>query len=137
MRRLVSFSLAAVGAVALIAPTTLLSARPPAEQFSGSYASLDVLPQHLVRDRVARFNQITAQQLEPAGVYDDVVRFSARTTFEAITSALMTTALSASSGASLGAALDLIERVDGVKGKVLSAQEEPRRRVVNQGVRRP
>lgn len=68
MRRLVSFSLAAVGAVALIAPTTLLSARPPAVQFGGSHASLDVLQQYLVRDWVARFNQVTAQQLEPAGV---------------------------------------------------------------------
>ena len=99
----------------------LLAAQPQAPQFGGSYASLDPRQQHYINDWVTRFTQSTGRQVEAAEFYDQIVRFSTKTTFEAITHALKTTPLTDASGASLGDALDLIERLDTVRGKVVGS----------------
>ncbi len=50
--------------------------------------------------------------------YDDMLSLSTKTTFDAVTHALMTTALTDASDQKFGDGLSLIERVDTVKGEV-------------------
>ena len=105
---------AAVSAAALHAQQ-----QPP--QFGGSYASLDPRQQHYIDDWISRLSGVTGKKIEAGQFYDQVMRFSTKTTFEAITHALKTTPLTDASGASLGDALDLIEHVDTVRGKAVNA----------------
>jgi len=90
-------------------------------QFGGAYAGLGPRRQHLVEDWVARLNNVSGGQLEAAPFYDDFVTFSTKTTFDAITHALLTTPLTDASGSSLGDGLDLIERVEAVRGQISDA----------------
>ncbi len=110
----------AIGVAAAQAPGEAPAADPQA-QFGGAYASLDAGRQRLVDDWVARFNRMAGQNVEAAPFYDTVLTFSTKTTFDAVTHALMTTLLTDASGASLGNALDLVERVDAVRGQVAGA----------------
>ncbi len=97
------------------------SAQETQPRFGGEYSALDERRQRLVDNWVARFTQITGKTVEPGAFYDAVVRLSTKTTFEAVTHALMTTAMTDEAGNSLGDALDLVEHVDTVRGKVLGA----------------
>ena len=110
-------------AVLCVCATCLAVARAqqPAPKFGGGYSSLDDRRQALVKDWVARFVKTTSQPLEPAAFYDNVLSLSAKTTFEAVTHALMTTRLTDAAGASLGDALALVEHVDMVRGEVAGA----------------
>jgi len=107
----------------LFAPRLLLAAgaAQSAEQFQGPYEQLDPRRRRLVDDWLNRYNTVTRQSLEPHVFYDSVIKLSSKTTFEAITNALMTTKLTDASGTSLGDGLDLIEQMDGVRGQVLGA----------------
>lgn len=114
-------------AIAMLAPAHLASRQPapgeqaPARRFGGAYAELEPQRQLLVDDWVARFVATTGQQVEAAAFYDDVLRLSSKTTFDAVTHALMTTPLTDRSGASLGGALDLVEHVEAVNGEINGA----------------
>lgn len=103
---------------------TLVAAQETQPRFGGSYSALDARRQHFVDDWVARFTEVTGRKIEPAPFYDNVVKLSSKTTFEAITHALMRTALTDASGNPLGDALALVERVDTVRGKVLDAASD-------------
>lgn len=92
-----------------------------APQLGGRYESLDARRQRLVGSWVARLSEVAGQPIDAGAFYDTRVRFSAKTTFEAVTHALMTTTLTDDGGASLGDGLDLIERVDSVRGQVPGA----------------
>ena len=61
---------------------------------------------------------MTGQQLDARSFYDEVLPLSTKTTFEAVTNALMTTALTDGTGQTFGDALSLVERIDTVKGEV-------------------
>jgi hypothetical protein len=87
----------------------------------GGYAGLDARRQALVNGWVARLSSVSGQPLEPGPLYDEKIKFSTKTTFEAVTHALMTTTLTDSAGTRLGDGLDLVERVDTVKGQVPGA----------------
>ena len=100
----------------IIAPRA--GAQPAPAQFGGTYAKLDARRQHLVDNWVARFNSVTGQKVEAGPFYDDIIAFSTKTTFEAVTNALMQSSLTDANGASLGDALSLVERVDTVHGKI-------------------
>jgi hypothetical protein len=93
----------------------------PAQQFGGSYSELGARRQKLIGDWVARFNELTGSKVDPQAFYDTRVRLSTKTTFDAVTNALIATSLTDGSGAKYGDALDLIERVDSVRGSILSA----------------
>ena len=69
---------------------------------------------------MTRFAQATGQQLPTSTLYDDIISLSGKTTFEAITHALITTPLTDDAGAPLGDALSLVERVEAVKGRMTS-----------------
>jgi hypothetical protein len=90
--------------------------------FGGAYAGLDERRQQLIKDWVLRFTKATGQSVEPGGFYDDIVNLSTKTTFEAVTHALMTTRLTDGSGTSLGDALGLVERIEAVRGEIPEAR---------------
>ena len=93
-------------------------ARQAPQRFGGAYADLDARRQQLVGDWVARFTKVTGQSIDARTFYDDVLRLSTKTTFDAVTHALQTTRLTDASGQAFGDALSLVERVDTVKGEV-------------------
>ncbi len=100
-------------------------AQPAAGQapvrFGGAYSGLDARRQQLVKDWVARFSEVIGRQLEPGPFYDEQITLSQKTTFDAITYALMVTALTDESGTKYGDGLSIIDRVDSVRGQVLGA----------------
>ena len=89
--------------------------------FGGAYSGLDPRRQQLVNDWVGRFVKTTGQALEPGPLYDEFLTLSTKTTFEAVTHALVTMQLTDASGASLGDALALVERVESVRGDIRGA----------------
>lgn len=114
-----------VAALSLIACVVTVAvevvvAQPP-RKFGGTYADLDPRRQALVADWVARFVRTTGQALEPGPFYDDILTLSTKTTFDAVTHALMTTRLTDGGGADLGDALALVEQVESVRGEVAGA----------------
>ena len=108
----------ATGAFVLLVP--FAGAQAP-RRFGGAYTALASGQQRLVADWVSRFNVVTGLESEPGTFYDELVKLSTKTTFDAVTHALMETTLSDESGASLGTALDLIESLETVRGKVKGA----------------
>ena len=96
-------------------------AEQPAPRLGGAYSGLTSRRQQLVDDWVARFTKVTGQSLDARAFYDDILSLSTKTTFDAVTHALMTTPLTDASGQKFGDGLALIERVDTVKGEVSGA----------------
>ncbi|HST12303.1 MAG TPA: hypothetical protein VLL05_18155, partial [Terriglobales bacterium] len=84
--------------------------------FGGSFQELLPEQQRVVVEIVSRFNSSTGQSLTPQKVYDGA-RLSVRTTFEAISHALLTTKLTSKSGEPLGNAFDLVDVVEEVSGE--------------------
>lgn len=90
---------------------------------SGSGANFEKLrpaQKKLVVDWMAEYRKITGRQLD-VSTYD-TLPLSTRTTFDAVTHALLSTKLTGPNGAPLGTALDLIELVEGVHGQVPEAR---------------
>ena len=99
-------------------------AQQPPQRFGGAYSELDERRQQLVGDWVARFTKVTGQSLAARAFYDDILTLSTKTTFDAVTHALMTTPLTDASGQKFGDGLTIIERVDSVKGEVPEASSD-------------
>ena len=88
-------------------------------QFGGAYAGLGERRQRLVDDWLGRLKSTTGQKLEPGPFYDEILAVSSKTTFDAVTHALMTTPLTDAAGAKLAGlpdALALIEQVESISG---------------------
>ena len=118
-----AFCACAIGTLAIV------HAQQPQVRFGGAYSELGDRRQQLIDNWVARFIKTTGQQVEAGPFYDDVLALSTKTTFEAVTHALMTTALTDRTGASLGDALALVERVDSVRGEVEGAASDRQFRI--------
>ena len=103
--------------VAVSGLAVILLAQQPPRRFGGAYAELDARRQQLLNDWVARFVQVTGQNVGAAAFYDDFLGLSTKTTFDAVTHALMTTPLTDASGQTFGDGLALIERIDSVRGE--------------------
>src|SRR4029453_5414392 len=86
-----------------------------------AYSELDERRRLLLDDWVARFDKATGQSLDARSFYDEILGFSTKTTFDAVTHALMTTPLTDASGQKFSDGLALIERVDTIKGEVSGA----------------
>ena len=86
-------------------------------EFGGSYMGLEEEQRLLVDDWFERFNKLTERKLEPEEGYDNLP-LSNRTTFEGVTNALIETGLSDESGKDLGLAIDLVERIETVHGRI-------------------
>ena len=111
-----------VGAVLLsVLSVAIVIGQEPQRPLGGSYSGLDQRRQQLVADWVARFNKVTGQSLDSGPFYDDILSLSTKTTFDAVTHALITTPLTDGSGQKFGDGLSVIERVDTVKGEVSGA----------------
>lgn len=121
--------LCAIVLVASIAAQSAAQQPPVPKQFGGDYASLDARRQKLIADWVGRFNEVTGQKSAAAVYYDSQARVSARTTFDAVTNALIRTTLTDESGQSMGDALDLIERLESVHGRVPDAAGDQQFRI--------
>jgi len=81
-----------------------------------SYANLRPEQKPLVDDFIRRYNATTGSNLVPQMAYDNG-RLSVRTTFDAVTHALLNAKMTDANGKSLGRAIDLVESVDEVFGE--------------------
>ncbi len=81
-----------------------------------SYDSLRPEQKQLVDDFIRRYNATTGSNLVPKQAYDNA-RLSVRTTFDAVTHALLNAKFTDATGKSLGRAIDLVEAVDEVLGE--------------------
>ena len=90
--------------------------RSSKQEIGKSYSTLRLEQKRLVNDFVSHYNQTTESKLVPEQAYDNA-RLSIRTTFDAVTHALLNAKLTDAQGRSLGRALDLVEAVDEVMGE--------------------
>ena len=99
-------------------------AKPPAPEeqststraFGQSYATLLPEQKKLLDDFIQRYNETTGSKATPQEAYDNA-RLSVRTTFDAVTHALLSTNLANENGQSLGRAFDLVDAMDEVMGE--------------------
>jgi hypothetical protein len=96
--------------------TTRQNAQSSKPEIGKSYATLRPEQKRLVNDFVNHYNQITGSKLVPEQAYDNA-RLSIRTTFDAVTHALLNARLSDSGGKDLGRAIDLVDSIDEVMGE--------------------
>lgn len=89
-------------------------------EFGGSYEGLSDEQRRLVDDWFGRFSEMTNRNLESEEGYNNLP-LSTRTTFEAVTNALTESVLTDASGKDLGAALDLVARIESVHGRIQGA----------------
>lgn len=90
------------------------------KEFGGDYDRLSSAQRRLVDDVYLRAGEVVGEELDPETSYNQV-RLSVRTTFEAVTHALERSTLTDSTNAKLGTALDLIEHIETVRGRVNEA----------------
>src|SRR5262245_3113990 len=98
-------------------------ARTEPHSFGGTFKTLQPPQQRLIAAWVGRFNSTTKQNFDAEKAYD-AARLSVRTTFDAVTHALMNTKLTSKDGQSLGTPLDLIEVIDDVAGEEPGARSD-------------
>ena len=98
-------------------------------QLSGSYDTLAPAQRRLVDDWFQQYNQIMEKELIARDAYDRLP-ISTRTTFEAVTHALVQTELTDDAGGSLGKAIDLIDQVEAVRGSVPNTGGDSQFRVI-------
>jgi len=89
-------------------------------EFGGTYDGLSANQARLIDDWCDRYAQLIQEEIEPEEAYN-TLPLSIRTTYEAVTNALDTTKLTGESGKELGTALELIEHIEAVRGKVKDA----------------
>lgn len=94
-------------------------AKIPAE-FHGTYSELKPEQKKLIDEWYAEYNRLTHEQSSPTEY--DQLSLSTRTTFEAVTHALMTTNLTDKGGKSMGNALELVQSIEAINGKVPRAR---------------
>ena len=90
--------------------------KPPEINFLGTYQDLLPAQSKLVDQWYAEYNRVSGGHLDPSDY--NKLPISTRTTFEAVTHALLTTSLSDNSGESMGKALELVKAIETVSGKV-------------------
>ena len=90
-----------------------LSAQAPS---GSSYVQLRPQQQKLVNAWIAEYNKITRKQLDPKSY--DSLPLSTRTTFDAVTHALLNTPLTNAAGKRPGTALDLVQLVEAAHGQI-------------------
>ncbi len=103
-----------IGAVAQNQPTG------SSQAFQGTYERLKPQQKLLIDDWYADYNKMMHEDLPPSDY--NQLSLSTRTTFEAITHALMTTKLTGKSGQPMGNALELVQSIETINGKVPQAR---------------
>lgn len=87
----------------------------------GQYANLAPYQQRLFDAVVQRYNAVARTKYTPPATYDGLSP-SKRTTFEAVTNALATTALTDAAGAPLGTGIDIVSAIDEIAGSTRGAR---------------
>jgi hypothetical protein len=119
---LILFSIVAVESViAQTQPNQKKATTPPKPksetlELGKSYAALRPEQKRLVDDFVRRYDATTGSKLVPEQAYDNA-RLSIRTTFDAVTHALLNAKITDAQGKGLGRAIDLVDAVDEVMGE--------------------
>ena len=90
------------------------------QQFYGTYAQLRPAQKKLIDDWYAEYNEMMHTHDDPADY--DQLSLSTRTTFEAVTHALLTTKMTSKTGQAEGDALDLVQSIETINGKVPKAR---------------
>src|SRR5215471_6454186 len=98
-----------------------------APTFPGTYAKLKPQQKKLIDDWYAEYDRLMHLNDPPTDY--DTLSLSTRTTFEAVTHALMTTKLTNKSGKSMGDALDLVQSIETINGKIPKARGDLQFRV--------
>jgi hypothetical protein len=96
--------------------------------FGAKYRSLKPEQKALVDDWIQRFNATIHKAVDPEQAYDNLP-VSMKTTFNAVTHALISTQLTDSSGGKLGSAIQIIDKLDTVKGEVPGASGDKQFRI--------
>ena len=96
--------------------TTSQKPTDEALELGRSYAELRPEQVRLIDSFIRSYNATTGSALVPQQVYDGA-RLSIRTTFDAVTHALLNAKMTDSQGKSLGRAIDLVDAVDQVMGE--------------------
>src|SRR6516162_8624798 len=96
-------------------------AKSSGQEMGRSYATLQPEQKRLVDELVSRYDQTTGSKLVPQQAYDNA-RLSIRTTFGAVTHALLKVNLTGAEGKSLGRAIDLVDAIDQVMGEESGAR---------------
>ena len=94
-------------------------AKTPAN-FGGTYEALNPAQKQLIDEWYADYNKLTGDHADPKEY--NQYSLSTRTTYEAVTHALQTTAMTDKSGKPIGTALDLVEAIEAINGKVTRAR---------------
>jgi hypothetical protein len=89
-------------------------------EFHGTYEELGPTQKRLIDEWYAEYNQATHDHSQPTDY--NQFSLSTRTTFEAVTHALMTTELTDKSGKSMGSALTIVQSIEAINGKVPRAR---------------
>lgn len=98
-------------------------------RFGGGFDSLEPEQQDLVRKWHGEYESITGRQIDPKLSYDNLP-LATRTTFDAVTHALLRTKLTdGSTGASLGNALQVVKLVESVHGEINKARGDEQYRI--------
>lgn len=107
------------GSVVLASPTMQQSESGDAQtvKFGGKYDELNPRQREMVDTWFYEYSRIMGQEQDPKEGYNQVP-LSARTTFEAVTHALMMTQLTDEHGNPMGTALDLVKLVESVSGRI-------------------
>ena len=85
-KRVARAVLVATSAFVLLA--SVAGAQAP-RRFGGEYDALASGQQRLIADWVSRFNEVTGVESEPGAFYDELLKLSTKTTFDAVTHALI------------------------------------------------
>src|SRR5204863_1171646 len=84
--------------------------------FGAKFESLNPEQKALVEDWIRRFSAIVHKQVDPQKAYDDLP-VSKKTTFNAVTHALFSTQLTDKAGGKLGPAIQIVDKLDTIKGE--------------------
>src|SRR5215472_5895658 len=103
------------------------NSRAVSQEFHGTYEELNPTQKRLIDEWYAEYNQATHDHSPPTEY--NTFSISTRTTFEGVTHALMTTKLTDKSGKSMGSALDLVQSIEAINGKVPHARGDLQFRV--------
>jgi hypothetical protein len=99
-----------------------------ASDFGAKYASMRPEQKALVDDWIKRFSATIHKQVDPEKAYDNLP-VSMKTTFNAVTHALLSTQLTDKSGAKLGSAIQIVAKLDTVSGEVPGAKGDKQFRI--------
>ena len=100
-----------------------------AERPGSTYSTLQPQPKRLIDDWFTRVSAIAQKPVDPAEGYENLP-LSTRTTFNAVTHALLMTRLTDGSGESLSdSAIELVDRLDDVAGQILGSRGDRQFRI--------